>query len=198
MRSSLEKSFRFLDATSKSMDQKEPDVAGEIIAKFEAELRKLAHWKMRHQPRSLLQTTALLNSACRRMIAASQETPPDWTDQAHFLRVAAKAMRSVLTDYARKRESAKRGGRAAPQPIEEMSIPGDADFQDRVLDVLDIHETIEEQASINPDYAEIVELRYFGGLTVEETSLAAGVGVKKVKLACAQLKRLLQKREEEK
>jgi RNA polymerase sigma-70 factor, ECF subfamily len=178
------------------MYQEDPEAISEIIAHFEAELRELAHWKMRNQPRSLLQTTALLNSACRRMIAASRETPPGWTDQVHFLRVAAKTMRSVLTDYARRREAAKRGGRSAPRPVEEMSVAGDVGFQDRMLGILSIHEVIEEQATISPGHAEIAELRYFGGLTIEETARAAGVGVKKVKLACAQLKRLLQKREQ--
>jgi len=179
------------------MDQEEPEAVREIIAQLESELRKIAHRGMRNQPRSLLQTTAVLNSACRRLIASSEETPPDWTDHAHFLRVAAKTVRSVLADYARKRHAAKRSGRATSQPVEEMNVAGDESFRDRILGVLSVHEVMEEQAAINPSYAEIVELRYFGGLTIEETARAAGVGVKKVKLACAQLRRLLQKHEEE-
>ncbi len=177
------------------MDEEDPEAVGEIIAQFESELRKIAHRRMRNQPRSLLQTTALLNSACRRLIAASKETPPGWTDHAHFLRVAAKTMRSVLTDYARRRQAVKRDRRAASQPIEEVNVAGEESFQDRILGVLSIHEVMEEQAAINPSYAEIVELRYFGGLSIPETAQAAGVGVKKVKLACAQLKRLLEKHE---
>lgn len=179
-----------------STDPSDSEAIGEVIARFEAELRRLAHGKMRNQPRSLLQTTALLNSACRRLIAASEETPPRWTDEAHFLHLAAAAMRSVLIDYARKRHSAKRHARPASRPVEELAAPGEHDFQASLLGVLAIDEGIEEQRTINAENADLAVLRYFGGLTVEETARAAGVGVNKVKLACAQLRRLLRKREE--
>ncbi|MFT7669524.1 MAG: RNA polymerase sigma-70 factor (ECF subfamily) [Planctomycetota bacterium] len=178
------------------MDQENPEDIGEIIAQFETELRRIARGKMRNQPRSLMQTTALLNSACRRMIAANKDSSPEFDDEAHFLRVAAKTMRSVLTDYARKRQSIKRDKGVDQRPVEEIEANTGPNFVDRLLGILTISEIIEEQATVSPENAAIVELRYFGGLTLEETASAAGVGVKKVKLACAQLKRLLEHRDD--
>ena len=175
------------------MNVQDSKAVGELLARFEAELKDLARRRMRHQPRSLLQTTALVNSACRRIIAASDKAPPNWTDETHFLRVAAKAMRSVLTDYARRRDSAKRARAVDPRPIEEHEVAGEAAFADRMADVVTLGEVLDEQARIDPLHAQIVELRYFGGLTLEETAQACGVGVKKVKLACAQLKHLLRR-----
>lgn len=175
------------------MNLEDSQAIGEILTRFESELRNLARRRMRSQPRSLLQTTALVNSACRRIIGASEEAPPNWTDEAHFLRVAARAMRSVLTDYARKRDSAKRSRAVDPRPVEEHEVADDQSFGGRMADVLTLNEILDEQAKIDPAHARLVELRYFGGLTLEETAKASGVGVKKVKLACAQLKHLMRR-----
>ena len=133
------------------------------------ELHKLARGRMRAQaPGQTLQTTALVHEAYLRLV--NQQQMP-WQNRAHFYGVCAQAMRCILVDAARARGSQKRGGAVERVAFDEARVgaPGpDAD-------VLALDETLNELAKKAPRQARVVELRYFGGLTVEETAAALEV-----------------------
>ena len=128
-----------------------------------AELRRLAHRHMRGQaPDHPLQTTALVHEAYMRLIGSSQV---GWKNRAHFFAVSAQLMRRVLVDAVRARQAQKRGGGALLVSL------GDSDPSEPVRpDLLALDEALDSLAAFDPRKARVVELRYFGGLTVEETS----------------------------
>jgi len=131
-----------------------------------AELRKLAHHHLHHERSNhTLQPTALIHEAFIRLSGAREAR---FESRAHFYGAAAHAMRRVLVDYARRRNSLKRGGpdgNAAPfTPIE---APQDARLD---VDLVALDEALDKLAAFAPDKASVVELRYFGGLSVEETA----------------------------
>lgn len=133
------------------------------------ELHRLAHARMRGQPPGpTLQTTALVHEAYVRLI---DEREMPWHNRAHFFAVCAQAMRSILVDAARARGAAKRGGGVVRVPLDEArdGSPG------LDVDVLAVDEALTELSKIEPRRGKVVELRYFGGLTVEETAEALQV-----------------------
>lgn len=117
-----------------------------------------------------LQPTALVNEAYMRLLGPSNAT---WENRAHFFGAAARAIRRILTDHARTKGALKRGGAADRLPLEEIedSIRVDDDAPDFVR----IDAALEKLAKLDAQKAKVVELRYFGGLTVEQTALALGV-----------------------
>ena len=128
------------------------------------ELYRLAAGYMRgEQPEHTLQATALVNEAYLRLIDWKNV---QWKNRGHFLGVAAQVMRRVLVDYARSRRSDKRGGGARPVSLDEAPTLA----QDRVGLLVDVDEALNRLAAIDPKRAKVVELRYFGGLSVEETA----------------------------
>jgi RNA polymerase sigma factor (TIGR02999 family) len=146
-----------------------------LFSRVYDELRGLAH---RHRRRSdgyeTLDTTALVHEAFLKLTGLEN---PTWADRAHFFRVASRAMRSVLVDYARRKQAAKRAGDRAPVAIEEVEeIP-----LVRNREVLGVHEALERLAAIDPRQAEVVELRYFVGLNVPETAEVLGLSPATVK-----------------
>ncbi|MBI3819659.1 MAG: sigma-70 family RNA polymerase sigma factor [Planctomycetes bacterium] len=139
------------------------------------ELHKLAQVVMHDERRNhTLQPTALLNEAWIRLVGPGGSQP--WEDRAHFLRLAARAMRQVLVDHARTKNAQKRGGGAKPIDAEELleSTPVDP------AELLDIHEALEALAREDAEVAQIVELRYFGGLSLEETASVMGRTIRQV------------------
>jgi RNA polymerase sigma factor (TIGR02999 family) len=110
-----------------------------------------------------LQATALVNEAYLRLIDWKSV---QWQNRAHFFAVSAQLMRRVLVDYARSRHYAKRGGGAPTLPLNEAPAVSD----DRFTVLLDIDLALERLATLNPRLAQVVELRYFGGLSLEETA----------------------------
>jgi RNA polymerase sigma-70 factor, ECF subfamily len=131
-----------------------------------AELRKLAHRYMnRERAGHTLQTTAVVHEAFLRLIGNPQEK---WQNRAHFYAIAAKMMRRILVDYARANSRAKRGGETARVSIEDIDAP----VADVALnpDVIALDEALEKLTEIDPRRARVVELRFFGGLSVEETA----------------------------
>lgn len=125
------------------------------------ELRRLAHHYMKRAGHSL-QTTALVNEAYLRLVGYTRMR---WQNRAHFLAVAAQAMRRILVDRAR-RHNAKRGARA-----EHVSLDADAVmYPDRADDFVSLDEALTALAERAPRKAQVVELRFFGGLSVEETA----------------------------
>ncbi|HKQ74792.1 MAG TPA: sigma-70 family RNA polymerase sigma factor [Blastocatellia bacterium] len=131
-----------------------------------AELRKLAHRYMtRERVGHTLQTTALVHEAFLRLIGSPQES---WQNRAHFYAIAAQMMRRILVDCARANSRVKRGGEATRIALEEVDLLGAEPALD--LEVIALDEALEKLAEIDPRRSRVVELRFFGGLSVEETA----------------------------
>jgi RNA polymerase sigma factor (TIGR02999 family) len=132
------------------------------------ELHRQAERYMRAQPAGhTLQTTALVHEAYLRLVSRAGA---GWNGRAHFFGVAAKAMRSILVDHARARGTAKRGG-----GVEAITLTNVEDTDGRGMDVLELNDALERLAEIDPRKGSLVELRYFGGLGIEEAAEALGV-----------------------
>jgi len=128
------------------------------------ELYRLAgHYMGGERPGHTLQATALVNEAYVRLIDWKNV---QWQNRAHFFAVSAQLMRRILVDYARSRRYAKRGGGARPVALEDAQPPGDDQFT--VLIEIDL--ALQRLAAIDPRLAQVVELRYFGGLSNEEAA----------------------------
>jgi RNA polymerase sigma factor (TIGR02999 family) len=107
-----------------------------------------------------------------------------WQNRAHFIGVAARVMRQILVDYARGRGAAKRGGDQDKLPLEEAKVSLDnsaAISDDRLAGLLDLEDALNRLAEFDPQQARMVELRFFGGLTVEETGEVLGISPASVK-----------------
>jgi RNA polymerase sigma factor (TIGR02999 family) len=146
------------------------------------ELRKLAAHKMaREAPGQTLQATALVHEAWLRLGADVQ---PPWQNRAHFFAAAAEAMRRILIDRARARATLKRGGSVEWVSLEETEIPVTTADDDTLLAV---NEALEKLAAHHPLQAEVVKLRYFTGMTFEETAAALDISVRtaKARWSCA-------------
>lgn len=128
------------------------------------ELRRLAHRYMRGERAAhTLQTTALVNEAYLRLVDGKQV---NWQDRAHFFAVSARLMRRILVDWARSRESQKRGGTPQQVTLDEALIVSGGRGEDLVA----LDEALRALAKVDPRKSETVELRFFGGLSVEETA----------------------------
>lgn len=128
------------------------------------ELRRLAHHYMSHErPGHTLQTTALINEAYLRLV---NRKGVHWQNRAHFFAIAATLMRSILVDHARSHAYAKRGGGARRTALDEAMIVS----QQRAAEVVALDDVLKELADFDPQQSRIVELRFFGGLTIEETA----------------------------
>ena len=140
-----------------------------LIRAVEGELRHIAAGYMRRERQDhTLQPTALVNEAYLRLV----EDDVAWEGRVHFYGIAARVMRQILVDHARKHRAAKRGaGRRSDKSVSRVADPaGGAD-----LDVLALHLALEEFATVDARQAQIVELRYFGGLTEEEVARVMGL-----------------------
>jgi RNA polymerase sigma-70 factor (ECF subfamily) len=118
-----------------------------------------------------LQATALVNEAYLRLV---DQRRVEWRNRAHFFAIASTVMRRILVDHARARLTEKRGGGATQITLDDAER-GRAPDDSSDVDLLALHEALERLAALDPDQARLVELRYFGGLTIEETAEAMGV-----------------------
>ena len=135
-----------------------------LIPLVQPELHRLAHHYMsREGAGQTLQTTALLNEAYLRLVDDPTRT---WQNRTHFVAVAAQLMRRIMVDHARERRSLKRGGGAPKVPLDDVALVTET----RSEELLALDEALEKLAVLDPRKSQIVELRYFGGLTVEETA----------------------------
>jgi RNA polymerase sigma factor (TIGR02999 family) len=133
------------------------------------ELHRLAHRYMkRESPGHTLQTSALVNEAFVKLV---DQRNVHWQNRAHFFGIAAQMMRRILVDYARSRSTAKRGGGAAQISLDESLIVSD----ERNAEIVNVHEALERLAEFDARKSQIVELRFFGGLSIEETAEVLGV-----------------------
>lgn len=164
----------------------------ELLSAVYAELHKQAARAMRRESSDhTLQATALVHEAYLRLV---DQRRVEWRNRAQFYGVAAQVMRRILVDHARARDAEKRGG-----GVSAVSL-GDADAvaeqsSSEAVDVLALHDALERLAALDPDQAKVVELRYFGGLSIEETAEAMSISPATVKrewsVARAWLKREL-------
>lgn len=133
------------------------------------ELHRLARRYMRREsPGHTLQTSALVHEAFLRLV---DQRNVHWQNRAHFFGIAAQMMRRILVDYARSRSNAKRGGGAQKLSLDENLVVS----QERSAEVVAVHEALEELTKFDARKGQIVELRFFGGLSIEETADVLGV-----------------------
>jgi RNA polymerase sigma factor (TIGR02999 family) len=139
-----------------------------------AELRRLAHaYMLRERAGHTLQTSALVNEAYLRLVDVERM---EWRGRGHFFAMAATLMRRILVDHARDRARDKRGGRVEFTSLGDKAIAPAAN-----VDVLALDEALDRLAALDPHQSQIVELRFFGGLTIEETADALGISPATVK-----------------
>ena len=141
----------------------------------EKELHRLAHKYMsRENPGNTLQTTALVNEVYLRLVDVHEVS---WQDRAHFFAISARMMRRILTDFARSRNQQKRGGAAWHVSFDEAL----AVSLEQHAEILAIDDALVELAALDPRKSQVVELRFFGGLSVEETAEVLKVSPETVK-----------------
>jgi RNA polymerase sigma factor (TIGR02999 family) len=135
-----------------------------LIPLVQPELHRLAsHYMRRERQGHTLQTTALINEAYLRLV---DKTHPQWADSTHFFAVAGQLMRRVMVDHARQRQAAKRGAGRVQVTLDETALVSDA----RADELLALDEALDRLAKLDPRMCQIVEMRYFGGLTIAETA----------------------------
>jgi RNA polymerase sigma factor (TIGR02999 family) len=157
----------------------------ELIPVVYRELHRLARYYLRRQsPGQTLQTSALINEAYLRLI---DHKNMDWQNRAHFYGVAAQAMRRILVDHARSRHAAKRGGGAVEVSLDKAAVLA----REQAAELIELDDALMDLATISPRKSQIVELRYFGGLSVEETAEVLGTSTATVVREWRSAKRLL-------
>lgn len=149
-----------------------------VLPEVYAELRAIAGHLMRTERREhTFQPTALVHEAYLRLVGTRDV---EWSDRRHFIALAARAMRRLLVDHARRRHADKRGGewcRVSAVDVAANEPAGPGDFE-----VLALHQALEQLAELSPRQAALVELRYFGGMTLEEAGEHLGVSRSTAKL----------------
>ena len=135
---------------------------------------RAAHYLKRERPGHTLQPTALVNEAYVRLV---NQKDVDWKGRTHFLAVASRAMRRILTDHARGKGRAKRGCGFRRVTLDGIAGPGDS----REVDLVDLDEALERFAALDPRASRVVELRFFGGLSDDEAAQALGVSPRTVR-----------------
>jgi RNA polymerase sigma-70 factor, ECF subfamily len=183
MRSSTQQVTQLLNDWSNG-DQAARD---RLMALVYDELHRLAHQYMkRERPGHTLQTSALVNEAFVKLV---DQRNVRWQNRAHFFGIAAQLMRRILVDHARSRQSAKRGGAARPVSFDDGLLVSD----ERSAEVVGVHEALERLAEFDSRKGQIVELRFFGGLSIDETaevlSVSPGTVMRDWTLAKAWLRR---------
>ena len=154
-----------------AMQQGDPKAAEELLPLLYAELRKLAAYRMSNEaPGHTLQATALVHEAWLRLVGAEQQT---WENHAHFFGAAAEAMRRILIDRARRKRAQRHGGGQVHENIEDVQIACETDDDQ----LLRIDEALDKLAAEDRAKAELVKLRYFVGLSFEETAEVLGISI---------------------
>ena len=151
------------------------DALNKLMPLVYDELRKLAGRHLRHErPGHTLQTTALVHEAYLKLV---DQKNANWQSRVQFFAAAAQVMRHILVDYARSRRAFKRGGGYCRLSLDEAVLSS----EEKDADLLTLNEALDGLAAIDPQQSRVVELRVFGGLTVEETAEALGVSPRTVK-----------------
>ena len=152
-----------------------PEAETRLVSLVYRDLHRLAVTCMRRERSDhTLQATALVNEAYLRLVAQKRT---EWKGRAHFFGIAARLMRQILVEHARTRHAVKRGGTLAKLPLD----PGLELSAAKAPELLQLDEALESLAHLDPQQAQVVELRFFGGLTVEETAEALSISPRTVK-----------------
>jgi RNA polymerase sigma factor (TIGR02999 family) len=153
-----------------AIEQGEPHAAEQLLPLVYAELRKLAAQRMAQEGGGqTLQATALVHEAYLRLVDVAKAQ--HWNSRGHFFAAAAEAMRRILIDRAREKMAAKRGGDHKRIPLEEVDPPSGTLPED----LLSLDEALEKLTRLDPTAGQLVKLRYFAGLSVEQAAAASGV-----------------------
>jgi RNA polymerase sigma factor (TIGR02999 family) len=133
------------------------------------ELRRLAHHQLRNErPDHTLQSTALVHEAYSRLVG---QDLPEWESRAHFFAIAAQLMRQILVDYARRRRASKRGSGVCMLTLDDaVALP-----QRKDVDIVALNDALNTLAEVDPRQSRVVELRFFAGLSLKETSEVMGI-----------------------
>lgn len=152
-----------------------PEAQARLIPLVYKHLHRLAASYMRRErPDHTLQATALVHEAYLRLVS-QEET--DWRDRAHFFGIAARLMRQILVEHARARQAGKRG-----RAVEKLPLDQAMDLSpERSRELIELDNALESLGRLDPRQARVVELRFFGGLTVEETAEVLGIAPRTVK-----------------
>jgi len=146
------------------------EVMNDLLPLIYEELhQRAAAYLRRERPNHTLQATALVNEAYLKLIAQRED---NWENREHFFSIAAQAMRRILVDHAKTRRRQKRGGSKEDLPLEEALLAA-ASEQD--VDVVALDEAMAKLAKLDPQQERLVELRYFGGMTLEDAARALGI-----------------------
>ena len=133
-----------------------------LVPILQPELQRIAHHYMsRERPGHTLQTTVLVNDA---YVQLADSERPEWQNRAHFFAAAAQLMRRIMVDHARQRQALKRGGGALMVELDESAVAA----QGRATELLALDDALEKLAAFDKRKADVVEMRYFGGLTMDE------------------------------
>jgi RNA polymerase sigma factor (TIGR02999 family) len=154
----------------------EPGAFDRLVELAYPELRRIAHRQLgRRRPGESLESAALANEAYLKLLRAGAI---DCESRGHFLALCAQVMRRILVDHARQRASARRGGNAVRVPLDGVAVPPrDPDG----VDVLDLDAALDALAQLDPRKSRLVELRYFAGLTLEESARVLAISVETAK-----------------
>src|SRR5436190_22249775 len=153
-----------------AIEQGDPSAADQLLPLVYDELRKLAAQRLaREAPGQTLEATALVHEAYLRLVDAEQAQP--WNSRGHFFAAAAEAMRRILIDQARHKQSQRHGGGRQRQDLEDLAIAN----PEPSWDVLAVNDALERFEQLDPLKARLVKLRYFAGLTIPEAADALGI-----------------------
>jgi RNA polymerase sigma-70 factor, ECF subfamily len=148
----------------------------ELAPRVQKELHMMARrYLKRERPNQTLQPTALINEAWLRLMGPS--TAIEWENRSHFYGIAARLMRNVLVDHARARHAMKRGGALEALTLEHVPLLS----RDRKPEILEVNEALDQLAKVDERKAQVIELRYFGGMSREEIATALGLTLPTVK-----------------
>lgn len=151
------------------------EAAGHLYGQVYDELRQIAHYRLsKHRPGATLNTTALVHEAYLRLI---DHDAVEWQDRAHFFAASSRAMRFIIIDYARKWSAQKRGGHLDKVPLSDIQLG----TEERVDDLLTLNDALEKLAAVSERQSQLVEYRFFGGLTYQEIAEVTGRSVPTVK-----------------
>jgi RNA polymerase sigma factor (TIGR02999 family) len=155
-----------------SIEHGDPQAADELLPLVYGELRKLAAARMTHEaPNQTLQPTALVHEAWLRLVG---EANPQFANRAHFFAAAAEAMRRILIDRARRKRAVRHGGDQRRVDIEDVEVAAPADDKE----LLAVNEALDKLAVQNKVEAELVKLRYFVGMTLDEAAQVLGISAR--------------------
>lgn len=173
----MEKSPDNQDVTGLLLDWSQGDEASleRLMPLVYDELKRVARGHMRKERSDhTLQTTVLVHEAYLRLVDAQRV---EWQDRAHFFGIASRLIRQILVDHARTRGAAKRGGGVAPVALDEGAVIGG----ERATEILALDDALQDLARMDPRQARVVEMRYFGGLTIDETAAVLEISPATVK-----------------